>query len=30
MIKDEVLTQESNFILIEFLYDGDDFNSEED
>lgn len=30
MIKDEVLTQESNSLLIEFLYDGDDFNSEED
>ncbi len=30
MIKDEVLLSEINTILVEFMYDGDDFNSEED
>jgi len=30
MIKDEVLIPECNSFLFEFLYDGDDFNSEED
>ncbi len=30
MIKDEVMTQDVNSYLVEFLYDGDDFNSEED
>ncbi len=30
MIKDEVLLAEINTILEEFMYDGDDFNSEED
>ena len=30
MIKDEILLAEINTILVEFMYDGDDFNSEED
>ncbi|SEF71175.1 hypothetical protein SAMN05421877_102206 [Sphingobacterium lactis] len=30
MIKDEELTQELNSFFNEFLFDGDDFNSEED
>ena len=30
MIKDEVISLDVHSILVEFMYDGDDFNSEED